>query len=118
MGVQSGSHLRYKPDPQKPLDYALVDLLLTRGEGIVNENGFAGQIEWGVPDQGLQDYVVQKLKHLTLTEHGTVKASACKLLWIYTVDRISPEIQQDAAHGLHDADCRYATRPDGNVECQ
>jgi hypothetical protein len=118
MGVESGAHRGYRPDPQKPLDYALADLLLSRGEGRINEVGFASEISWGVPDQGLQGYVIEKLRHLALAEHGEVKASACKLLWIYTVDRIDVRIRQDASRALSDADCGCHTKPDGNVECQ
>jgi hypothetical protein len=118
MGVESGAHRGYVPDSQKSLDYALTDLLLTRGEGTINEIGFASEISWGVPDQGLQGYVVEKLRHLALTEHGEVKASACTLLWIYTVDRIDIRIRQDADHALHEADCHCSMKPDHNIECR
>ena len=118
MGVESGAHRGYVPDSQKSLNYALTDLLLTRGEGTINEIGFASEISWGVPDQGLQGYVVEKLRHLALTEHGEVKASACTLLWIYTVDRIDIRIRQDADHALHEADCHCSMKPDHNIECR
>jgi len=118
MEVQSGSHLRYRPNPNKPLDYALADLLLTRGEGVVSEIGFATEIAQGVPDQGLQGYVVEKLRYLAVTERGDVKASACKLLWIYTVDRVDPKVRRDAENALHAGNCRCTAKPDGNAECQ
>jgi hypothetical protein len=118
MRVESGAHRGYRPDPQKPLDYALTDLLLTRGEGAINENRFASQILSGVPDQGLQGYTVEKLRHLALTEQGEVKASACTLLWIYAVDRIDVRICQDAGRALKEANCRCSTKPDNNVECR
>jgi hypothetical protein len=47
--VDSGSHLHYRPDSQKPIAYALADLILTRGDGVVNEAHFAAGIERGVP---------------------------------------------------------------------
>jgi len=48
--VGTGSHPSYKPDPQKPLDYAFVDLLCTRGEGAINEHTFG----WGLDEVGDQ----------------------------------------------------------------
>jgi hypothetical protein len=117
MGVQSGAHLNYRRDPTRPINFALADLLLTRGEGPVDEYGFAGEIQRGVPDQGLQGYVVEKLRHLATTEQGTVKSESCKLLWIYSVDRIAPAIRRDANNALHAAGCQCDTRSDGNVEC-
>jgi hypothetical protein len=118
MSVQSGAHLNYRPDPEKPIEYALADLLLTRGEGPVDNIGFASEIGRGVPDQGLQGYVVGKLRHLASSENGDIKSSACTLLWIYTVDRIPPSIRQEAGRGLQTASCQCATKADGNVECK
>ncbi len=111
MSVQSGAHVNYRPGPEKPIEYALADLLLTRGEGTVDNMGFASEIERGVPDQGLQGYVVVKLRHLALSEHGDIKSAACKLLWIYTVDRIAPSIRQEADHALHIANCSCVRIP-------
>ena len=105
MDVESGAHHDYRPDPQKSVDYALADLLLTRGEGTTSETGFASEISWGVPDQGLQGYVIEKLRRLALMEHGDVKESACKQLWIYSVDRIGDSLRVDAAGALREADC-------------
>jgi hypothetical protein len=47
MFVESGAHPRYKADPRKPLAYALADILLTRGEGKIDEIPFASEIEPG-----------------------------------------------------------------------
>jgi hypothetical protein len=118
MSVQSGAHLNYRPDPEKPIEYALADLLLTRGEGPVDNTGFASEIKKGVPDQGLQGYVVEKLRRLASSENRDIKSSACKLLWIYTADRFAPSIRQEAEHGLQTASCQCATTLHGNVECQ
>jgi hypothetical protein len=135
--VQSGAHPHYKPDPERSLDYALADLLLTRGDGPVNEIHFASQIDWGVPDQGLEGYVIDKVRHLALTEHGDVKVSSCKLLWSYStacerrwtsqlhswgvpVDPrflLAARIHQAADNALQAADCR-CNLPHGVVECQ
>jgi hypothetical protein len=119
-GVWSGAHPNYSPDPQKPIDYALVDLHLTRGEGAVNELGFTTEVFREESDRipGLEAYAVRKLWHLALTEHGDVKASACMALWIYTVDIVQPATRRDAEDAMHPADCRCTRKPDGNVECQ
>jgi hypothetical protein len=122
MSVNSGAHLRYRPDPRKSLSYALADLRLTRGEGTVNEIGFASEVSRGVPvgtpDQHLEAYVVEKLRLLASTERGDVKSSACELLWIYRADRIDTNIRRDADDAMHAASCRCTTKPDGNLECQ
>lgn len=115
--VGSGAHRGYRPDPQKPLDYALSDLLLTRGEGPIDEIGFASQVAWGVPDDGLQEYVIEKLRQLALTEYGDVKASACKQLWVYTKDSTGVRLNQIADRALQEADCRCSSTRH-NVECR
>ncbi len=118
-GVWTGAHPRYKSDPQKPLEFALADLHLTRGEGITNEVAFATEVFREEPDQipGLQAYSVQKQRRLALTEHGDVKSSACFALWIYTVDRVPPTIHRDAEDAMQAANCRCTKKPDGNIEC-
>ena len=119
-GVWSGAHPHYKSDPQKPVDYALVDLHLTRGEGTLNEIGFATEVFREELDQvpGLQEYSVEKLRRLAQTEHGEVKSSACKSLWIYTVDLVRPVVKRDAEDAMHAASCCCTKKADGNVECQ
>jgi len=37
MFVKSGAHPQYRADPQQPLNRALADILLTRGEGEIND---------------------------------------------------------------------------------
>jgi hypothetical protein len=118
--VDSGAHPHYRPDPLKPLDYALVDLLFTRGEGTANEVGLATGPDWEAPDNipGLQTYSVEKLRLLALTEHSDVKSSACKSLWIYTVDHpIDPAVRRDADQALRAANCR-CTKKIGGHECE
>jgi len=105
MGVQSGSYSNWKPDPSKPIDYAIADLLLSRGEGIVNDIAFAGEIGRGVPDHGIQSHVIEKLRNLVLTESGEVKSSACDLLWIYSVDRILTSLREEATNALDAGNC-------------
>jgi len=118
MPVESGAHPRYQADLSKPLDYALADLFLTRGEGEINDGRFASEIEWGVPDQGLQGYVIEKLEHLALTEPATIRAAACVQLWIYTQDRIENSLRRQAKNSLAAAHCACKVKPDGNVACE
>jgi hypothetical protein len=116
--VAGGAHLGYEPDPKTPLDYALADILLTRGEGSGTDLQFASQITRGVPGQGLQEYVIGKLRQLALTEPPIVKAAACEQLWIYTQDRISSGFRQQANDSLQAVHCVCRVKPDGNVACQ
>jgi hypothetical protein len=118
MPLESGAHPRYQADPHKTLDYALADLLLTRGEGEIDDRRFASEIEWGVPDQGLQEHVIEKLEHLGLTESAEIKASACVQLWIYTQDRIENSLRRQADNSLAAAHCACRVKPDGNVACE
>lgn len=73
---------------------------------------FAGDIERGVPDHGIQDQVIEKLKHLATTESADIRASACNYLWIYTQDRISDDLHQQAKAALESAHCVCGTKPD------
>jgi hypothetical protein len=115
--VESGAHPHYQPDPQKSLDYSLVDILLTRGEGEINDDRFAYQVQWS-GTFNLPDHVIEKLGHLALTGPAAVKASACSGLWIYTQDRIDTSHASNAADALQAAHCGCIVKPDGNVACQ
>lgn len=112
MFVHSGAHPEYHADSARSLDHALVDILLTRGRGAVDDLKFAGDIERGVPDLGLQGYVIDKLKHLATTESADIRASACNYLWIYTQDRISDNLRQQAKDALQSSHCVCGTKPD------
>jgi hypothetical protein len=121
MPVRSGAHPGYRADPGKAIDYALADLVLTRGEGAESEAGFAAEIAWGPPERGLQGYagyVVEKLRRLALTEHGNVKSSACTLLSVYTMDRVEDGVREDAVNAIRDAGCQCVREPSGNVKCR
>jgi len=86
----------------------------------VNKIAFAtevfGQEPVGFP--GLEEYAIEKLKHLALTEEDEIKSSACESLWIYTVDLVKANIKQDAAHAMDAAYCQCSKKADGNVECK
>jgi hypothetical protein len=83
------AHPSFRADPRKSLAYALADILLTRGEGKIDEIPFASEIEWGVPGPGMEGYLIGKLGHLASTESSAVKAAACVQLWIYQQDRLT-----------------------------
>jgi hypothetical protein len=117
MLVKSGAHPRYKADPRKSLAYALADILLTRGEDKIDEIPFASEIGWGVPGQGMEGYLIGKLRHLALTEASDVKASACVQLWIYQQDRIDSSLRQEAKDSLEAAQC-VCNLTDKRVVCQ
>jgi hypothetical protein len=117
MFVKSGAHPRYMADPQKSLPYALADILLTRGEGKIDEIPFATEIERGVPGQGMEGYLIGKLRNLALTESSAVKAAACVQLWIYQQDRIDSTLRQQARNSLEAAQCVCSLKPDKNIAC-
>ena len=115
--VSSGAHIQYRADPSKPLEYALADILLTRGEGEINNLEFAGQIRQGVPDREIQGFVIEKLRYLAQTESLDVKRSTCELLWIYAQDRTNHSLRDKAQDSLKIANCRCSVKSDGNVSC-
>jgi len=118
MPVTSGSHLDYVADASKPIDYALVDINLTRGEGEINDERFAYQIQSSIPSTPLGGYVIDKLQHLASTEPEVVRTAACEMLWIYTRDTIGEQLIQAATSALESAQCICTVTPNGNVVCQ
>jgi len=113
----SGAHPNYRPDTNKSIDYALVDLRFTRGEGPVDEIAFATQLDWEPTEPELATYTIEKLRHLALVERGEVKASACSTLWIYTVDSIPASLHRGASEALNLAHCECVKKADGNETC-
>lgn len=59
MSVTSRSHPNCKPDPRKPLGYALADICLTQGEGAIDAE-FAAQVAWGAPSTVPEPYLFLK----------------------------------------------------------
>ncbi len=114
--VDSGAHLRYRAAPGKPLEYALADLLLTRGDGEIDDLAFARQVEQGVPDRGAERYVVERLQSLASTEVSAVRAAACLQLWVYAQHR-ETRIQLGARESMRLAGCRCLEAPIRTV-CQ
>jgi hypothetical protein len=115
-GVYSGAHPHFPVDPQKPITYAVADILLTRGEGKINDDRFAGAIDWGAP--GPEDYLIEKFRHLALTEGSAIKTAACMQLWIYAQDQGPTDgLRKTAEVAMHDADCGCITKWDGTPGC-
>ncbi len=91
--VDSGSHPRYKADPAKPLNHALVDILLTRGEGEVDDDMFAREIsQW----------------ELALTESHRAREGACSQLWVIQQDTLPAALRKEARSALDVAHCKCA----------
>jgi hypothetical protein len=82
--VESGAHPSYRPDPNAPVDQIKLDLLLTRGEGPVNNHRFAEEMDRAVGLAGMDSYTIEKLRNLALTEPSEVKYTACRALWNYS----------------------------------
>ncbi|HEY1759798.1 MAG TPA: hypothetical protein VGG72_30790 [Bryobacteraceae bacterium] len=108
--VNSGAHPGYKPDVQKPLDYALADILLTRGVGKIDELRFADEVRNAPPDQGVESHVIEKAEYLAATEGSAIKSAACDLMWVHTQGLRDPEILEQAAASLQAAHCRCVVK--------
>jgi hypothetical protein len=118
MFVESGAHPGYTADQRKPFDYALADILLTRGQGKIDEPRFAYEIEAGPGYGGAEPYAIEKLKFLAMVEGPAVRASACDLLWIYTRPGFDDRVFEEATASLQTAHCHCVVKPDGNEVCQ
>jgi hypothetical protein len=77
--VWSGAHPQYRPDPQKPLDFALIDIQLTRGEG-ADDSEFAHGIELVTGGAAREAYLLERLQLLAATEVPVVRDAACNEL--------------------------------------
>lgn len=85
----------------------------------MNKIAFATEVsQEPVISPGLEEYAIEKLKHLALTEQDEIKSTACESLWVYTVDLVGPDIKQHAVIAMHDANCQCYKKSDGNVECK
>ena len=79
--VLSGAHHFFKRDPHKPATDAIVDLLLTRGEG-AKDKDMIEAIYWvaGLPDKFGNEAVIKKLQQLAREETPPIRAEACYFL--------------------------------------
>jgi hypothetical protein len=117
-GVASGSHRGYRPEPEKPLWHRVADILLTRGEGDIDERMFVRQLKWGTASQGIERYLVEKYRHLALTEKNDARGFACSHLWIIANDRIDPAARNAAADAMLDTNCRCRETTGRGVQCE
>jgi hypothetical protein len=114
-GVYSGAHPHLRAG-QAPVAYAVADILLTRGEGKINEVRFAGSVMRGAP--GPDDYLIEKYRRLALTERSGIKTAACIQLWIYAQDQgVAPSSRTAAQGAMHEAGCGCKTTPRGEPDC-
>ena len=116
--IVSGAHPGYKPDPGESFDQVLIDLILTRGEGQVDNHQFAKGLGRGLRGQGLQGYTIEKLRHLALTESSEVKYTACQLLWSNSLDERDDRLRQRAEDSVRTAGCTCGFDPSRAVVCQ
>ena len=117
MFVWSGAHPGYSAATEKPLGYAIADIILTRGEGPIDKVRFATGVLWGVPDRGVQGHVIEKLSVLVRTETADIKDSACQILWIYGQDQIAQQLQQAARDAGRASNCNCALDEKGSLRC-
>ncbi len=114
--VNSGAHPHFTVAPQEPIAYAVADILLTRGEGKVDNSRFAGSVQRGAPSP--EDYLIGKYQHLALTEGSPVKTAACIQLWICAQDRGASQSSRNIAReAMCQADCGCITKPGGTPDC-
>ena len=117
--VASGAHPGYKPAPGEPLNAMITDLLLTRGEGFVDDHAFAQQISRGAPgDLKHLPGVIDSLSKLALTQPTEPKLAACKQLWIYGLDSIQADLRQKAQESMRAAGCRCSSGPNAAITCE
>jgi hypothetical protein len=87
--VFSGAHPDFRVAPGTPISHAIIDLLLTRGQGC-NDNQMVQAIERSKADAFSEDYAVKKLEELATTETPEVRAKARE--WLGYI-RPSPHVQ-------------------------
>jgi hypothetical protein len=75
MFVESGAHPYYRADLSRSLDYALADLLLTRGERKIDGRRFASEIEW----YATRDCRVCHRKARTSCTHRACRHQSCRM---------------------------------------
>jgi hypothetical protein len=109
-GVYSGKHQKVRRSPES-IDRALADILLSRGDGYVNETQFAGAILRGAPVA--DTYTIDNYRQLALTDRGVVKDAACEALWIVGHD---PVLRAFAADSIHRANC-HCPVVRGELDC-
>jgi len=116
--IMSGAHPGYKPEPGESSDQILVDLILTRGEGLLDNHKFAEGLGRGLRGLGLRGYMIEKLRHLALTESSEPKYAACQLLRSNSLDETDDRLRQRAKDSVRAAGCTCGFNPSRAVVCQ
>jgi hypothetical protein len=116
--IMSGAHRAYKPDPGESSDQILIDLILTRGEGPIDNHQFAKGLGRGVRGVGLWGYTIEKLRHLAFTESAEVKYTACQLLWANSLDARGDRLRLRAQDSVRAAGCTCGFDASRAVICQ
>jgi hypothetical protein len=114
-GVYSGAHPHFTPEPEESLMNVIADIVLTRGDGNISEDRFAGDIRRGTP--GSEDHLMEKYRDLALTEGPLVKAAACTGLWRSTTQWSSAPTRELAVQYMQVAACRCTVTPRGEPDC-
>jgi hypothetical protein len=99
-------------DAGESIERALANIVLTRGEGKVNEARFAGAVLRGAPVPDA--YLIENYRHLALTEQAGIRTAACEVLWISLFD---PQLSGIAQEGMQQADCHCRTKERGEPDC-
>jgi hypothetical protein len=113
----SGAHPGYRLNQGEPIDRARTDLFLTRGEGPINDHQFALQINRGAPELDL-GYVIEKLRHLAVTESSEVKYAACRVLWGSTQVGVDDHVRRRAEDSLRAAGCTCGIENVTDIVCR
>jgi hypothetical protein len=89
ISVFSGAHPEFRVAPGRPISHAIIDLLLTRGEGC-NDDQMVRAIERSDAEHFSKEYTIKKLEELATTETPEVRAKARE--WLGYI-RPSPHVQ-------------------------
>ena len=116
MRIMSGAHPGFRMNPGEPIERAMTELRLTRGEGPIDDHQFALDINRGAPERDL-GYVIEKLRHLAVTESSEVKYAACRFLWVFTRGT-EDHVRRRAEDSLHAAGCTCGIENVTEIVCR
>ena len=115
--IESGAHPGYKPAVGEPIDEAIIDLTMTRGQGPVNNHRFAEEIGYQLGRGGFDAYTVERLGKLALSDSSEVRSQACRWLWMYGHDETAAGLREKANNSLALAGCK-CQEGRGGVVCE
>jgi hypothetical protein len=114
--VVTGAHPGYTPGPNASLAEIDIDLNMNRGDGPVDDEQFAIEIETLTHSGGDEALYAARLRHLVLTESGKVKSTACRELARYSDGDIDQSLRERILVSIKTAGCKC--RGNGSVVCQ